>query len=191
MLFIYYVLSGDVIRAQRCENSKSYFVGATVSPFKSYRYYWQAEFVNSLHSYNGTMTTQETFVQNANGVRQLQRTTTLSENSNINWEIPMLMRYNINNFIGIGAGLQANFNVSGKQEQNLKIETFDGPTDKLLLSTAKESKTTKESFTNLKTGLLFDLTAGFARIGPSFGVRYVLNFEDNFNYFQLYGIWKF
>ena len=173
------------------ENSKSYFVGATVSPFKSYRYYWQAEFVNSLHSYNGTMTTQETFVQNANGVRQLQRTTTLSENSNINWEIPMLMRYNINNFIGIGAGLQANFNVSGKQEQNLKIETFDGPTDKLLLSTAKESKTTKESFTNLKTGLLFDLTAGFARIGPSFGVRYVLNFEDNFNYFQLYGIWKF
>ena len=101
------------------------------------------------------------------------------------------MRYNINNFIGIGAGLQANFNVSGKQEQNLKIETFDGPTNKLLLSTTNESKTTKESFTNLKTGLLFDLTAGFARIGPSFGARYVMNFKDNFNYFQLYGIWKF
>jgi hypothetical protein len=173
------------------ENSKSYFVGATISPFKSYRYYWQAEFVNSLHSYDGTTTTEETFIQNANGVRQLQRTTTSSEYSNINWEIPILMRYNINNFIGIGAGLQANFNISEKQEQNLKIETFEGITDKFLLSTTNESFTKKESFTSFKTGLLFDLTIGAARIGPSFGARYVLNFEDNFNYIQLYGIWKF
>ena len=80
-------------------------------------------------------TVAETFTQSANGVRQLQRTTTATSYQNINWEIPVLMRYNINNFIGIGAGLQANFNVSEKQEQNLKIETFDGITDKLLLST--------------------------------------------------------
>lgn len=173
------------------ENSRSYFVGATVSPFKSYRYYWQAEFVNSLHSYDGTTTTKETFIQNSNGVRQLQRSTTSSENININWEIPVLMRYNINNFIGIGTGLQANFNVSQKQEQNLKTETFEGITDKFLVSTTNESYTAKQSFTSLKTGLLFDLTIGAARIGPSIGARYVLNFEDNFNYFQLYGIWKF
>ena len=173
------------------ENSKSYFVGATISPYKSYRYYWQAEFVNSLHSYDGATTTEDTFIQNANGVRQLQHTTTSSENSSVNWEIPVLMRYNINNFIGIGAGLQANFNVSEKQEQNLKIETYEGITDKFLLSTTNESNTEKQSFTSFKTGLLFDLTIGAARIGPSFGARYVLNFEDNFNYVQLYGIWKF
>ena len=173
------------------ENSKSYFVGATISPFKSYRYYWQAEFVNSAHSYDGATTTQETFIQNSNGVRQLQRTTTTSENSNINWEIPVLLRYNINNFIGIGAGLQANFNVSEKQEQNLKTETFEGITDKLLISTTNESNTTKQSFTSLNTGLLLDLTIGAARIGPSLGARYVINFEDNYNYFQLYAIWKF
>ena len=173
------------------ENSKSYFVGATISPYKSYRYYWQAEFVNSLHSYDEATITEESIVQNANGVRQLQRTTTSLENSSVNWEIPVLMRYNINNFIGIGAGLQANFNVSEKQEQKLKIETFEGITDKLLLSTTNESNTEKQSFTNFKTGLLFDLTIGAARIGPSLGARYVLNFEDNFNYVQLYGIWKF
>jgi hypothetical protein len=147
--------------------------------------------VNSLHSYDGTTTTTETFMQNANGVRQLQRTTTSLENSNINWEIPLLTRYNINNFIGVGAGLQANFNVSQKQEQNLKTETFEGITNKLLLSTTNESNTKKKSFSSLKTGLLFDLTIGAARIGPSFGARYVINFKDNFNYFQLYGIWKF
>jgi hypothetical protein len=73
----------------------------------------------------------------------------------------------------------------------MKIETFEGITDKFLISTKNKSKTEKQSFTSFKTGLLFDLTLGAARIGPSFGARYVLNFEDNFNYVQLYGIWKF
>ena len=173
------------------KNSKSYFVGATVSPYKSYRYYWQVEFVNSLNSYDNATVVSEKQIQGTNGVQQLQRTTTSSQNSNINWEIPVLLRYNINNFIGIGAGLQANINASEKQKQNLKIETYEGPTDKFLISTTNESQSTSNSFTNLKTGLLFDLTIGAARIGPSFGARYVVNFKENFNYFQLYGIWKF
>jgi hypothetical protein len=173
------------------ENSKSYFVGATISPFKSYRWYWQAEFVNSLNSYDGTTTTTESFVQNANGVRQLQRTTTSSGYNNINWEIPVLMRYNINNYIGVGAGLQTNVDISAQQEQNNKVETFEGTSDKLLLSTTNTSTKNSTSLTNIKYGLLLDLTAGFARIGPSIGARYVMNFEDKFNYFQLYGIWKF
>jgi len=173
------------------DNSKSYFVGATISPFKSYRFYWQAEFVNSLNSYNSKTTIEETTTQNSNGVRQLQRITTDTSNKNINWEIPVLMRYNINNFIGIGAGIQANIDISEQQEQNKKIETYEGITDKLLISTTQASQSISNSFTNIKTGLLFDLTLGAARIGPSLGARYVLNFEDNFNYFQLYAIWKF
>lgn len=173
------------------ENSKSYFVSATISPYKSYRYYWQAEFVNSLHSYNSASIAEDTFLQNPNGVRQLQRSTTTIENNTINWEIPVLMRYNINNFIGIGAGLQTNINASQKQVRNLKVDTYEGITDKFLLSSTDKSNTTKQSFTNIKYGFLFDLTAGFARIGPSIGARYVMNFEDKFNYIQLYGIWKF
>lgn len=173
------------------ENSRSYFVGATISPYKSYRYYWQAEFVNSFHSYDDARVVSETLLQGTNGVRQLQRTTTSSQSSNINWEIPVLIRYNINNFIGIGAGLQANINASEKLEQKLKIETFEGPTDSFLVSSINDSNTKTNSFTNLKTGLLFDLTIGAARIGPSLGARYVMNFKENFNYFQFYGIWKF
>jgi hypothetical protein len=172
-------------------NSKSYFLGATISPFKSYRYYWQAEFVNSLNSYNSATTTEDTFTQNANGVRQLQRTTTTTSNQNINWEIPVLMRYNINNFIGIGAGLQANIDVTAKQDQQQTIDTYEGITDKLIIDTTKKTNTLSNSFTNIKTGVLFDLTLGAARIGPSFGARYVMNFKENFNYVQLYGIWKF
>ena len=173
------------------ENSKSYFVGATISPFKSYRYYWQAEFVNSIHTFDNSSSVTDAFITSPNGVRQLQRTTTASNNSNINCEIPALIRYNINNYIGIGAGLQANINISEQQEQSQKVETYEGLTDKFLINTTKASNSVSNSFTNLKTGLLFDLTIGAARIGPSLGARYVVNFKENFNYFQFYGIWKF
>ena len=173
------------------EKSTSYFVGATISPFKSYRYYWQAEFLNSLQTYDNKTVITEEILDKANGVRQLQRTTTNSSNDNINWEIPVLIRYNINNYIGVGAGLQANINVSEKQNQDLKIETFDSIDDTFLVSTKNEQASETNSFRTIKTGLLLDLTIGAARIGPSLGARYVMNFKENFNYFQLYGIWKF
>jgi hypothetical protein len=49
----------------------------------------------------------------------------------------------------------------------------------------------KESFTDLSTGVLLDLTAGFSRLGPSFGARYVINNKTDFNYWQLYALWRF
>ncbi|MBS7230215.1 PKD domain-containing protein [Flavobacterium psychroterrae] len=173
------------------EKSTSYFVGATISPFKSYRFYWQAEWLNAINKYESGATIIEEIVVGANGTKQFQRLTTTTENKDVNWEIPILIRYNINNYIGIGAGIQANFDVSSEQNQTTKIEIFEGGTDQFLIDTRIESSSVKNSFANLKTGVLFDLTLGFARIGPSLGARYVMNFEQNFNYFQFYGIWKF
>ena len=173
------------------EKSTSYFVGATISPFKSYRFYWQAEWLNAINKYESGGTVIDQTVIGPNGTKQFQRITTTTENKNVNWEIPVLIRYNINNYIGVGAGIQANFDVSSEQNQTKKIETFEGGTDQFLMDTRAESNSVKNSFVNLKTGVLFDLTFGFARIGPSLGARYVMNFEQNFNYFQFYGIWKF
>ncbi|WP_281336953.1 PKD domain-containing protein [Flavobacterium eburneipallidum] len=174
------------------DNSKSYFVGATISPFKAYRFYWQAELINSLHKYNNGTTITTGFTTSPNGVRQPTRTTTTLNYSNINNEIPLLIRYNINNFIGIGAGIQANINASEKQEEHTKIDYFESEKpDSPILKTEENTISNSKTFTNFKTGLLFDLTLGAARIGPSLGARYVLNFEENFNYVQLYAIWKF
>ncbi|GAA3725063.1 hypothetical protein GCM10022422_02760 [Flavobacterium ginsengisoli] len=173
------------------DKSTSYFVGATLSPFKSYRFYWQVEWENALNKYNSEVNVSEEFNTNANGTRQLVRTTTATENKNINWEIPVLIRYNINNYIGVGAGIQANINVYSEQNQTITVDTYEGDKGNSLISSTTNSNTIKNNFTDVKAGLLFDLTAGFARIGPSLGARYVINFEQNFNYFQVYGIWKF
>ena len=80
------------------ENSKSYFIGATISPYKSYKWYWQVELLNSLHEYNGETTINEELTSiTATGEQQFQRTTTTSTYNNVDWEIPVLARYNLNN----------------------------------------------------------------------------------------------
>jgi hypothetical protein len=177
----------------KLENSKSYFVGATISPYKSYRWYWQVEALNQFLSYDNKEILQyEEIVQAANGARQRQVITQTSSYKNINIEIPVLARYNINNYIGVGAGFQANMNVSEKEIQDIKVEVYESiKPGSPLLGTKNDTNTINQSFTNLNTGFLVDFTAGFARIGPSAGARYVMNFKDNLNYWQFYAIWKF
>ncbi|MEO8933355.1 MAG: PKD domain-containing protein [Xanthomarina sp.] len=172
-------------------NSESYFVGATVSPYKSYRWYWQIEFLNSFHTYNDNTKIEEIFKREAQNYNYLQRTTTKTSYNNIDWEIPVLMRYNINNYIGVGAGLQGMFSVNAIQNYDILIEQFEGDTDDLLMNTTTVKNKNTEAFSNFKTALLLETTIGFARIGPSIGARYVLNFKENFNYLQVYAIWKF
>ncbi|MBD0725678.1 PKD domain-containing protein [Flavobacterium sp. L1I52] len=174
------------------DKSTSYFAGFTISPYKSYRFYWQAELINNKNDYNSNTSITNGFTSNANGLRQATRTTETTSYSNFNNEIPLLIRYNINNYIGIGAGVQANINASQKEERYTKIETFETEKpDSPIIDTKESSISNSKSFTNFKSGLLLDTTFGFARIGPSLGVRYVMNFKENFNYVQVYGIWKF
>ncbi|WP_418512950.1 DUF7619 domain-containing protein [Corallibacter sp.] len=174
------------------KDSESYFFGATLSPYKSYRWYWQVELLNSFHRYKDDTTVQESFTDGPQGFQFLQRTTTNTSYENIDWEIPVLVRYNINNFIGVGAGLQGMLTISEKASRSQLVENFEGTgPDAPIFESFETSSENSESFTNFKTGLLLDVTAGFARIGPSVGARYVINFKENYNYWQLYAIWKF
>lgn len=175
------------------QNSESYFFGATVSPYKSYRWYWQVELLNNFHNYTANTIIADEFVQSgAAGVRVFQRTSTTNSFENIDWDVPVLLRYNLNNYIGLGAGLQNTISFSEKQNNRVVIEQFEGDTIKDPIISSVENNTTEtNSFTNLRTGFLFEATAGFARIGPSLGARYILNLEENFNYWQFYAIWKF
>ncbi|WP_394759814.1 PKD domain-containing protein [Flavobacterium sp.] len=173
------------------ENSKSYFVAATISPYKSYKWYWQVEWQNNLHKYQSQTTVTDELVNPNGAILQLKRTTTLSEFDNVVMEIPILMRYNINNYIGVGAGIQSRINISEKQSLLTNTKLYESNNPGVLLKEKDEALETKQSFSQFKSGILLDLTAGFARIGPSLGVRYNLSFEKNFNYLQFYGIWKF
>ena len=175
------------------ENSKSYFLGATLSPYKSYRWYWQVELLNSFHNFDGNKTVTVEEIDSPIFIGR-QRTTIANSYDNVDWEIPVLARYNINNFIGLGAGLQAAFSISEKTTNSTTIEraeNIEGMDFGPYSITNESANKTSNSFNNFRTGLLFEATAGFARIGPSVGARYIINFKEDFNYWQLYAIWKF
>ncbi|MBJ6366691.1 PKD domain-containing protein [Snuella sedimenti] len=174
------------------KNSESYFVGATLSPYKSYRWYWQVELMNNFHNYESNTNVREEIVDGAQGFQHLRRTTSYATYENIDWDIPVLMRYNLNNYIGLGGGLQNTISLSEKQKQSILIEDFEGTDPRNPIISSEETHSNKtNTFTNLRTSLLLEATAGFSRIGPSIGARYILNFKDNFNYWQFYAIWKF
>lgn len=173
------------------KDSESYFLGATISPYKSYRWYWQVELMNNFHSYSEENILNEEIVEDQ-GFRFWQRTTTNSSFENIDWDIPVLLRYNVNNYIGLGAGVQNTFSVNEKIDQHTLVEQFEGTdADAPVFNTIENDSNQTNSFTNLRTSLLFEATAGFARIGPSLGARYIMDFDNHFNYWQFYAIWKF
>jgi len=161
-------------------------------PYKSYRWYWQVELQNSRHTYIAeNSVTDEIVTNNAGTPPQLHRTYKVRDFENYNLELPVLIRYNVNNFIGVGAGVQVNVNPAQKENVYEKEEIYEGPNTNFLLNSRERSNSYSDSFASFKSGILFDLTGGFARIGPSGGIRYVVNFEKNFNYLQFYAIWKF
>ena len=84
----------------------------------------------------------------------------------------------------------------------IEIDTSDSPVERIfqffrtkghteLISSTTNNDNFTSSFTNLRKSLLFEITGGFARIGPSVGARYVVNLEKEYNYWQFYAIWKF
>lgn len=176
-------------------NSQSYFVAATICPYKSYRWYWQVELQNSLQKYDSgePIITERIadFSTPPNGTLQLEQTFTKSSFENVNLAIPILARYNINNFIGIGAGIQGNINISQKETITNDIIRYESPFPVFVTSTSQNTTNESKSFQNFNGGLLLDATIGFARIGPSLGARYVMNSQKNYNYWQFYAIWKF
>ena len=175
-------------------NSRSYFVGATLSPFKSYRWYWQVELLNSVHNFNSNTEISETTEEfPAINLRRTTRTTTNAKFSNVDVEIPVLVRYNLNNYVGLGAGIQGKLSLNEKNETSIVTETFEQSLQGGdIVSDFRENNTEgSSSFTNFRKGFLIEATGGFARIGPSIGARYIFDTNNENNYWQFYLIWKF
>lgn len=192
------------------ENAKSYFVGATISPYKSYRFYWQAELYYNY--FESSSSSQSAFRQVqfnppiilSNGTvadAGFEQTSSSSKATrNLMDVVPISLRYNINNYIGVGVGPQFSVSLSNTIETNETKRYFladfnqnpPQPGNEIeSLRTDSSQKTTTKAFEKMNASVFADITFGFARIGPSAGIRYYQNFEKDFNYWQFYAIWKF
>ena len=185
------------------ENSKNYFVGATLSPFKSYRGYWQVELMIAAHSFDELKNSDILSTDigtNGNVINILQEVSQKKEFNNfVIYAVPFSYRYNLNNYIGFGAGVQLKIDASEQADSEATAVGYEYFAQEPQIPPRRNEKydyTIKESlpsksFANFQTGIFADVTLGFARIGPSAGFRYVHNLTDPMPQLHFYGIWKF
>lgn len=128
-----------------------------------------------------------------------RKTTDYTSNRIIAEVVPVSLRYNINNYIGVGFGPQISTTITSKSEANEIFRYYKptfitngitAPGDEILPLKIENQSTFTEQ-TEVQTQLFADVTLGFARIGPSLGVRYYKNFKNDFDSWQFYAIWKF
>ena len=176
------------------DNQREYFVGATLSPFKSYRAYYQAELFFSTSTHD-EVRNFETRTVNADGSTSLIQFSELNQFNNITvYAVPGSIRYNFNNFFAMGAGVQLKLDMNSVNDQETTGEAFtlvNGiPTPNPDLNSFTTEEIT-DSFLNAQAGVFVGMNLGTVRIGPSLGVRYVYNFDAPNSQIQVYGIWKF
>lgn len=164
------------------------FLGASLSPYKSWRLYPQIELLAGIkgrndlplveiHSLSGT--------QSNNGIMQLDSilvdTVTQSNRGFVSFEVPVLLRKNFNNFFGIGIGgsariiLENGENIVETAQTNIDWEFMDGPTGLIIEKKVDQSPvhTNIEKFkaSRFRYSLFADVTLGSVRVGPNLGLR--------------------
>jgi hypothetical protein len=176
-------------------NHKEYMAGITVSPYKSYKGYLQAEFFVSANSFN-ELKNFETSQLNDVGIEEITRFSQNNKEENITaYLVPASYRYNINNFLAVGGGLQLKLDLQNKCLQKISGEGFlNIPGEGEIRYEPNDSYqeiSCDKNFTNFQSGIFVGFNVGGVRIGPSVGVRYVQNFNAPTSQIQVYGIWKF
>ncbi|MBP8793990.1 MAG: PKD domain-containing protein [Lutibacter sp.] len=183
------------------QKSKGYFVGATISPYKSYKKYLQAELMIASHDFSkfkSSISETGPIAVSAAGIKYdnaLLESDVNLEYSKINIDVvPISFRYNLNGVIGVGVGPQLSFDISNK-EVGTKTSTYytydkgrQGDPIQELSSAEDIDNTT--SFGEIKYGIFGDITIGASRIGPSVGMRYIYNFNSPNTQLHFYAIWK-
>ncbi|MGB3342545.1 MAG: PKD domain-containing protein [Aequorivita sp.] len=177
------------------DKSREVFAGITVSPFKSYRGYFQSEFYISAASFED-LKNFETSDLNDVGIESIERFSEKNKENNITaYLVPISYRYNLNNFLAVGAGVQLKLDFQSKILTETTGEAYLNIPDRGEIRDEENDSFQKtectESFSNFNSGVFIGVNAGGVRIGPSVGVRYVFNFNEPTSQIQAYAIWKF
>lgn len=179
---------------------KSFSVGFTVSPFSPYRKYLQAEIYLAYYDQNNEFKrTAENFKQidttlnNTDGYLITGREFT-SQTSHLNIDfVPLQLRYNINSFIGVGAGgiFSLTLNQNTKTQQKSFIELRQNGRVLSSLTDEIQLESTKKSFSDVNTAGFVDVQLGLVRKGPALGFRYIHSFTVADDRLFTYLSWKF
>ncbi len=179
-------------------NNKNIVLGASLSPYASHRYYWQAElYLNDFRetTYRATIISdpkRDTVINNVSYVindKQLYKTTKVTT---IN-AVPLQMRYNVNKYVATGVGAMFAIDLYQRTASELRydLQTTSGAGGPVFSQLNRDMGELKDRFTNFRTSLFAEVALGLVRVGPSIGIRYVFDPKTNNSRMATYATWKF
>ncbi len=182
----------------KLDKSSGFFFGLTLSPYKSYRGYFQAELMTDFGSYAGSEVNEYTIYNDGDTLNYPERwdmTETYKYNEISLYIVPASYRYNLTDFFALGTGLQIHTKIRQKEtlttvgeNWNMNdLEVWQRNEERDIFHKTEE----KTRYNTFNTGIFLDLTVGSIRIGPCIGARYILNFGEPYAHCQLYATWKF
>lgn len=173
---------------------KSYTLGFSISPYSPYRKYLQAElFLNTYETTNDLINvytlSKDTSMYGNQTFQIITGREIYSQTKKFNLDlVPAHLRYNLNNYIGLGIGAFTSLTISEStklvQRTNLLDYSRDAATgskepqkihDDILLS--KNNK----SFAIVNASIFADLQLGLVRKGPALGIRYLQGVSNKDN----------
>jgi len=175
-------------------NNKNIVMGASLAPYAPHKYYWQVElylsaFKENSYVANSVTNGRDTLI-GKNFYRidkkdHIKTTKVITLNA-----VPLQFRYNINKYIGAGAGTLCSVNVYNKSTDvlNYNLSAPNGLPPLNLEILANESK---RHFVDAKVSLFTDVQLGLVHVGPSIGFRYMYDPKTNNNRMATYVTWKF
>jgi len=165
-----------------------FFLGASLSPYKSWRVYPQVELLAGIRDRKDLPAVEKHLLLTTmpnNGIPQLDSilvdTITRSSRGFVSFELPVLLRKNFNPFFGAGIGGSARIMLENGETKTETSRTqidwsfTDSPTgfvlDRKVDKEPVENSTEKFRATRYRYSIFGDLTFGSVRAGPNVGVR--------------------
>lgn len=179
-------------------NQKNVVLGATLSPYASHRYYWQAElYLNSFKEATfllpaETAIRKDTVINN-NAYQILDKQAYKRVKVTTINAVPAQIRYNVNKYIGVGIGALIGVDIYRRSipELRYKLRTVSANGVITDIDFNKDLEQVKESFSEIRTSFFGDIQLGLVRVGPAIGVRYLYDPKTNASNMATYLSWKF
>lgn len=175
-------------------NNKNIVIGASLAPYAPHRTYWQVElFLNTFkedtYLVNSSVNSKDTVINNTpyridkKDYYKTKKVITINA-------VPLQVRYNLNKYIGAGAGALVSLNLYDKDIDELKYQlTAANGVGKVNFDRIANS--IKDHFTDLRASFFADVQFGLVRVGPSIGFRYLYDPKTSNNRMATYVTWKF
>ncbi|UYQ91877.1 PKD domain-containing protein [Chitinophaga horti] len=177
-------------------NTRDLVLGAALSTYSPWRFYLQPEIYFNVRQRSETLT-RRSDLQRDTSIGQTRylitsRSTYAVSSALLLDVVPVHLRYNVNRFIGVGAGASCSITAFGKTYDRDEIELAElGTADPRKVTLESEKPATKQRFEAFNSALFADVNLGMARVGPALGVRYYHYLEGSSKYLFLYATWRF